>query len=116
MNAFDLINIDVGGTPTQARPTAWADGMPVRFQTTCPKCAQLIEFEGRYFACGACGAAGAVSDAGVQQGPDAHLEGIVLPPLQNLTEQHITTDPIVDPLETGAFPADVVDAMGIVKE
>lgn len=76
MNSFDLISIKIKNEHVQARPIEWdrepADGKgngadgepitPVKFMTTCPYCAQLINFrcdelyDGDNLKCPACSA------------------------------------------------------------
>jgi endogenous inhibitor of DNA gyrase (YacG/DUF329 family) len=68
---FDLVGIDIDGQTVMARPIAWdsefvdgeghtADGSmasPVAFETVCPFCSQLIQFDGMHVSieCPECG-------------------------------------------------------------
>jgi len=53
---FDLIPIKFGNEEVDCRPIEWdSENVPIKYMTTCPKCAQLIEFmiedvcEDRYY-------------------------------------------------------------------
>lgn len=53
---FDLIPIKFGDEEISCRPIEWdSENVPIKYMTTCPKCAQLIEFmiedvcEDRYY-------------------------------------------------------------------
>ena len=97
---YDLINIVVNGSDTQARPTAWEGDFnslrPVRFQTTCPKCSQLIDFgindiNDNVVICKIC------------------IGGIEEKSKESQQISVVTKTEIIDPIEAGLFPIDIID-------
>lgn len=108
-----MIEIVIGGETMQARPVAWADDVPIKFQTTCPKCSQLIEFDGHDFVCASCGTPGSVKSS---PPPETHAVA-VFPDLKNvgMVEQKVAKEPILDPLDEGLFQKDLLDMQFLEK-
>jgi hypothetical protein len=114
MGTYDMLEVVIGGETMQARPVAWAEEVPIKFQTTCPKCSQLIEFDGHDFVCASCGTPGAVKN---NPPPPVGITVAVFPDLKNvgMVEQKIPKGPILDPLDEGLFPKDLLDLQYLEK-
>jgi hypothetical protein len=115
MGKFDLINVSIDGEAITARPVAWSEDTPIKYQTTCVRCSQLIEFDGCEFICPTCGVYGQAQQVIAQ--PDQAL--LQIPTLKNaaaFTEQIIDRNPIVDPIVNGAFATDNIDVDQILRE
>lgn len=115
MGTFDMLEVVIGGETMQARPVAWAEEVPIKFQTTCPKCSQLIEFDGHDFVCASCGTPGAVKTTPPEKTAVVPLQITPLPGLQGMVEQKIPKGPILDPLDEGLFPKDLLDLQSLEK-
>jgi len=107
MNPYDLIDVVVGGEKVQARPTAWSGELenltPIRYQTTCPKCSQLVEFQATVASQVRC----LTCDPEPQElSKKSEVVEEVAP---------IDSGTIVDPLTNGSFPSEMID-MGFMDK
>lgn len=106
---FDLITVSIDGEKVEARPIEWDEDTPILYMTTCPKCAQRVEFNPSQLSRLGDTLIGFCDECGVGKVQLFHVNedaSVSERPKPKPVEQEIETSEILfarDPIEAGVY-------------